>query len=136
MCSDGSLLKRITPNPIKRLLKPVAFRLRYGFPSPPLWSDTSGYDCLLDIVIHEKLYEVSGDFVEIGAFLGGGHLQIVNAASLVGARQALDDYGRDLPQVTEAIHTLIGENAGEIQNVWRTGLKTIAIKKKPQPGER
>lgn len=230
MSSQQSLIRRVTPRLVKNIVKSAVFRARYGFPQPPLWSDLSGYERLLDITIQERLYEIEGDFVEIGAFLGGGTYKLsmllqsrapdkrlysidifdptsdlsrsecghtmadAYVAHLEGKTQreaydsvtrdcrnvvtlaqdsrsvnipsqavafayidgnhsseyvrndfylvwpklspggviAFDDYESDLPQVTQTIHVLIGENAGQIKKVWRTGVKTIAVKKQTQ----
>jgi len=43
---------------------------------------------------------------------------------------AFDDYGYDLPQVTETIHQLVGEHWSEILRIWTKGIKTIFIQKK------
>ncbi len=43
---------------------------------------------------------------------------------------AFDDYGHDLPQVTETIHQIIGEQKDKILKIWVDSLRTIFIQKK------
>jgi hypothetical protein len=50
----------------------LRFFSRYGFFPPPYFSDLSGYETMLDVITRYRLWEVPGDIVEIGAFLGGG----------------------------------------------------------------
>lgn len=57
---------------IKKLNINVRFIFNYRFLPPPFWSDISHYEILLDIINQEDLLALDGDFVEIGAFLGGG----------------------------------------------------------------
>jgi hypothetical protein len=51
---------------------PDYFREKYGFWPPPSWAELSDYDPLLDAFIEQHLFELDGDIVEIGAFIGGG----------------------------------------------------------------
>ncbi len=230
MGTRQSLIRRVTPVWIKSAVKPVWFRVRYGFAPPPVWSDLSGYERLLDIVIEERLCEIEGDFVEIGAFLGGGTYKLsrllgslapdkrlysidvfdpnadltlsdcghtmadaynrqlkgrtqrdvydsivrgcTNVITLAqdsksvdipsdsiafayidgnhsadyvrsdfylvwhklspGGVVAFDDYASDISHLTQTIHALIGENAGQIERIWRTGIKTMALKRSLQ----
>jgi methyltransferase family protein len=48
------------------------FRRRWGFDPPPGWSDTLGYEVLLDEIERGGIARVEGDVLEIGALLGGG----------------------------------------------------------------
>lgn len=48
------------------------FRRRWGFAPPPPWSDSVGYEVLLDEIERHGLEHVPGDVLEIGALLGGG----------------------------------------------------------------
>jgi hypothetical protein len=57
---------------VKKILKFFIFIVRYKFIPPPLFSDMSGYEILLDVIIQKKIYQIKGDFVEVGSFLGGG----------------------------------------------------------------
>lgn len=66
------LLKKITPAILKKTIKKLLFTNKYGFSPPPAWSDMSEYEILLDMIIQNKIYQLNGHFVEIGAFLGGG----------------------------------------------------------------
>jgi hypothetical protein len=50
----------------------TTFRLRWRIPSPPAWSDWSGYSRLLVEIERNRIADVPGDVVEIGVLLGGG----------------------------------------------------------------
>lgn len=224
--STATGLKRL-PRIFREGVKKLFFYRRYGFLPPPSWSDMSGYETLLDAILQHKIYQLAGDFVEIGAFLGGGTYKLSrllrklgldkkiyaidifnpdfdksmctqrltmselymrtlrglnqyevykkitkgfdNVVTIMGDSMkitlpcqkicfayidgnhnpdyirndfyiiwdklvsggvvAFDDYGYDLPQVTETIHGLIGENRGKIEKIWTSGLKTIFIQK-------
>lgn len=77
-------IKRFIPKPIRIVLRPfyrisyryiiypLSFRLKYGFWPPPLGTDLSGYEVILDLIRDLRLYELEGDLLEIGTFLGGG----------------------------------------------------------------
>ena len=67
-----SLVKNKAYLIIKGLIKNFFFLLKYNFPPPPLYSDMSGYERLLDMVIKKNICNLEGDIVEIGVFLGGG----------------------------------------------------------------
>lgn len=221
-------LKKLVPSNIRKIIKKYRFYFKYGFFPPPLGSDISGYEILLDTIISSKVYELDGDVVEIGAFMGGGTYKLCklfeklapdkkiivvdifdpnfddtkcsqgismkelynrilkgknlfeiyknitrecrNLVTIVKDSKevvlptskvcfayidgnhspdyvrndfyliwgklvskgivSFDDYGFDLPQVTETIHRLIGENADKIYKIWTAGLKTIFIQKK------
>ncbi len=47
-----------------------------------------------------------------------------------GGIVGLDEYGRDLPHVTDTIHRLVSEHAGEIHYVWPDGNGHIFVKRK------
>lgn len=220
-------IKKCIPIKLRRILKNHLFLKRYGYTPPPWYTDMSGYELLLDTILDLKIYKLDGDFVEIGAFLGGGTYKISMLLEKIGVNKklfvvdifnykydntcctkgikmseiyekklkginqydiyknitkkcknivtivkdskevslpckkisfayidgnhsrdyvkndfylvwdklvsngiiAFDDYGYDLPQVTSAIHELIGEKCDEILKIWTSGLKTIFIKK-------
>lgn len=65
-------IKKIIPIRLKRVIKNYLYVIRYGFNPPPSFSDLSRYELLLDTIIKQKVYQLEGDFVEIGVFLGGG----------------------------------------------------------------
>jgi SAM-dependent methyltransferase len=213
---------------VKRLLNFFLFLKKYKFMPPPPFSDKSGYETLLDVIIKQEIYRLKGDIVEIGAFLGGGTYKLSrliaklapdkkvyaidifkpkfdktartkgftmselyqkalknkkqydiykkitknckNIITLIGDSKkislpckkiafafidgnhspeyvknnfyliwdklvpngiiAFDDYGYDLPQVTETIHQLISEQNDKILKIWTVGLKTIFIQKR------
>jgi hypothetical protein len=54
------------------------FSQRYGFTPPPAWAGMSSYETLLDEILECGLLDVPGDFVEIGAFLGGGSYKLAS----------------------------------------------------------
>lgn len=220
------LIARLPP-PARDRINASLFRLRWGVPAPPAWSDLTGYELLLGTLVRRGVLDVEGDVVEIGAFLGGGTYKLAkllerrapgktvvavdvfdpgfdltastfgrtmaetygevlagrsqraiydevtagcgNLVTLAGdsarvelpvARVAyahidgnhdpayvrsdfelvweklsprglvsFDDYGADLPQVTQTIHALVGEHADEIAEVWRAGEKTIFLRR-------
>jgi SAM-dependent methyltransferase len=53
-------------------LRAARFRRRWGFPPPPAWADSVGYEVLLEEIERHRLDRVDGDAVEIGVLLGGG----------------------------------------------------------------
>ena len=53
-------------------IRAVRFRRRWGFDPPPAWSDSVGYEILLDEIERHGIAAVDGDVLEIGALLGGG----------------------------------------------------------------
>ncbi len=67
-----SYIKKVIPLSFKQLVKKYLFIKKYGFSPPPPFSDMSGYELLLDTILYQKIYQLEGDFVEIGVFLGGG----------------------------------------------------------------
>jgi len=224
----ANIMKKILPRRVKNIVKKYTFYLKYGFLPSPEGTDLTGYEILLDTILNTKVYELDGDVVEIGAFLGGGTYKLSklmdkiapekkifvidifesnfdqtrctvgksmseiyssilkgrnqyetyknvikdcrNVLTIVGDSHkaklpcekicfayidgnhspeyvrndfylvwnklvsrgivSFDDYGFDLPQVTETIHKLIGEQSDKILRVWTAGLKTIFIQKK------
>jgi hypothetical protein len=48
------------------------FQRRYHFVPPPAWSDLTGYEALLDVILAERVHELPGDVLEIGVLMGGG----------------------------------------------------------------
>jgi hypothetical protein len=213
---------------LKRFKKMVFFLNKYKFFPPPYYTDLSGYEVLMDSILKYKLYQLDGDFVEIGVFLGGGtyklskligrvnrakrifavdifdpdfdktfcaqgvtmkdiYLKLLNGESqyeiykqvtkncknlvtiigdskkidipcekivfsyidgnhspdyvkndfykvwekvVSGGVVVFDDYGYDLPQVTETIDVLIENEKQGVMKYWVVGLKTIFIQKK------
>lgn len=72
-------VKKSLPPPLKsvgRLIlswaKDIRFLMKYGFFPPPRGTDLVGYEILMDEILKHGCMEVEGDFVEIGAFIGGG----------------------------------------------------------------
>lgn len=222
------IIKKLFIAPLKRLVKPIFFFMEYGFMPPPIWSDLSGYELLLDAILEKGILKVEGDFIEIGVFLGGGTYKLCkileryylhkklyaidifspdfdktfctqgiamnemyrtilkdrdqtevykqitkscsNLITITGDSMkiklpckkiafafidgnhspayvandfhlvwdkvssygivAFDDYGYDLPQVTNTINELIKENSDKILKIWTSAPKTIFIQKK------
>jgi Methyltransferase domain len=52
------------------------FVRRWGFAPPPPWSDTLGYEVLLEEIERHRLDQVDGDVLEIGSLLGGGTVKL------------------------------------------------------------
>jgi len=226
------LHNRLLPHLIKKVFKKLIFRYRYNFSPPPDYTDLSFYENLLDFIKRNKIYEIDGDVLEIGAFLGGGTYKLCkfyeqyapdkkvitvdifdpsfdkiecsdgkkmsdlygrylsqlgrsqieifksvtegckNLETIVGDSKnivlssskisfayidgnhateyilsdfykiwdkvpvggvvAFDDYGYDLPNVTKAIHMIIGKEQDKIARIHTGGLKTIFIQKGKQ----
>lgn len=59
-----------------RTAKRYTFLLKYGFWPPPEGTDLAGYETLLDFIMSRKIFLLDGDFLEIGAFLGGGSYKL------------------------------------------------------------
>jgi PST family polysaccharide transporter len=72
------LLPRLLLHKAFDLIYQVKFFAEFGFFAPPSGTDMSGYDKLLRFVNENNLLNVDGDFVEIGAFLGGGSYKLAN----------------------------------------------------------
>lgn len=223
----NNFVKRMILAKLKQIAKRYLFFKKYGFVPPPSFSDMSGYDPLLDLIIQQRIYQLEGDFVEIGVFLGGGTYKLSKLLERLGVNKkvyaidifnpefditiniqgnamseiykralnaknqydiyreiikncpnihtivgdskkiflpcekiaftfidgnhspdyvkndfylvwdklvskgvvAFDDYGYDIPHVTQAINQLIEENSCHISKVWNDGLKTIFIQK-------
>ena len=74
---------RLLPKPLKIALGPIyrkakryRFFLKYRFWPPPDGTDITGYEILLDFIVNRKIFNLDGDFLEIGAFLGGGSYKL------------------------------------------------------------
>jgi len=71
-----SCIKKMIPSKLKTIIKQTSnyflFILKYKFIPPPVFTDMSGYEFLLDTIIDKKIYLLEGDIVEIGTFIGGG----------------------------------------------------------------
>ena len=74
--------KKAVPNSIKGGLKNFIengrFHSKWGFHKPPEWSDSSGYETMLEQMDENGLDKLPGDVIEIGAFLGGGTYTLAN----------------------------------------------------------
>ena len=58
---------------VTRRIRDEQLRRKYGVdPVPPAWSDMTGYEPMLDVIVRERLDRVEGDVLEIGVMLGGG----------------------------------------------------------------
>ena len=67
---DG--VRQRVPRRVREGLRTARFRREWGFDPPPAWSDWVGYEILLDDIRRNRIDEVPGDVLEIGALLGGG----------------------------------------------------------------
>ncbi len=56
--------------------KDARYLRRFGFLPPPTWATLQSYDHILETIRERGLAGLDGDFVEIGAFLGGGVYQL------------------------------------------------------------
>jgi Methyltransferase domain len=63
---------RALPRPAWEAQWRLRYRARWGFMPPPIWSDWSGYERLLEAFVRHGVAEVPGDVVEVGVLLGGG----------------------------------------------------------------
>ena len=67
----------------------IGFRLRYGFWPPPAWAEVSDYDPLLNAIIENRLFELDGDIVEIGAFIGSGTYKLSMLIERIAPRKKI-----------------------------------------------
>jgi len=67
---------------LRRRARDIRFRVRYGFRRPPYGTDLIGYELVLDFLSETSIFELDGDLVEIGAFLGGGTYKLAKYAAL------------------------------------------------------
>jgi Methyltransferase domain len=89
------------------------FKRRWGFPPPPVWADSVGYEVLLEEIERHRLDRVDGDVLEIGALLGGGTAKLCGwFARHAGAKRviAVDVFDPDFDATT----TLQGWRMGEL----------------------
>ena len=84
-----SYIRKIIPVKFKQLGKRYLFRKKYGFFPPPSYTDMSGYELLLDTIIQQKIYQLEGDFVEIGVFLGGGTYKLSKLLEKFGVNKKI-----------------------------------------------
>ena len=98
-----SYIKKIIPVKFKQLAKKYLFIKKYGFPPPPSFTDMSGYELLLDTIIQQKIYQLEGDFVEIGVFLGGGTYKLSKLLEKLGVNKkiyAIDIFNPEFDKTT------------------------------------
>ena len=105
-------LRRYIPNsvvvasrPLRRLINRTWNWAKYGFPPPPEGTDMVGYEALIDFMKANRILELPGDLVEVGAFCGGGTYKLGKFLSQKGARKkvyVIDcfDIGRDTTECT------------------------------------
>lgn len=67
----------------------LKFRQKYGFDPPPPGTDLTGYELLIDFIHSNRIYELEGDLLEIGTFLGGGAYKLSNYISRVAPNKKL-----------------------------------------------
>ena len=67
---------KVLPRRAREKFWESAFRARWRLPSPPAWSDWSGYERLLVEIHRHRIADVPGDVVEIGVMLGGGTFKL------------------------------------------------------------
>lgn len=77
------ILKKYLPTPLKNILRPLYFlgrhcfyeldfRVKYGFPPPPAGTDLVGYEQIIEFIETHRIYQLDGDLLEVGTFVGGG----------------------------------------------------------------
>jgi len=66
-----NIFKKIK-NILLEIVNILFFLNKYRFTPPPKFSDLSNYNDLMDLIVRENCFDIDGDFVEIGCFLGGG----------------------------------------------------------------
>ncbi len=82
-------IKKLIPLELQKFKKQYLFKKKYGFSSPPEFTDMSGYEILLDTIIQQKIYQLNGDFVEIGVFLGGGTYKLSKLLEKLGVNKKI-----------------------------------------------
>lgn len=110
----------------RRLRTALTFRARFGFEPPPYWSDLSGYENLLKVIIKNRLCEMDGDFVEIGAFLGGGTYKLCKLAELRSPGKKV--YSLDIFQAaTDQTACALGDTMATIYQKALRGRDQLAV---------
>jgi Methyltransferase domain len=62
----------VVSRPLRRLGSRAWYWLKYGFLPPPDGTDLVGYEALIDFMKENRIFELPGDVVEVGALCGGG----------------------------------------------------------------
>lgn len=86
---------------LRQTWKAQRYRRRYGFAPPPYWSDITGYEPMLDVILERGLHRLDADFLEIGVFLGGGTHKLSNLLRLEAPDRrvvAIDVFDLDFDQ--------------------------------------
>ncbi|TAM78884.1 MAG: class I SAM-dependent methyltransferase [Acidobacteria bacterium] len=72
-------VRDLLPKPLVNALRPVYwlfgcawYRVKYGFLPPPLGTDLVGYEALIEFIKANRILNLPGDVLEVGAFCGGG----------------------------------------------------------------
>jgi len=142
----SNLLRRALPKPVKLALRPalsraldLRFWVKYGFPPPPPTTDQVGYEVLLEFICSRDLISIPGDFVEIGAFRGGGTYKLSKFLQKKGSQKkvfAVDCFdiqvdqtkntdGRTMAQLYE--ETLKGKNQRLVFDMVTAGNPNIFV---------
>ncbi len=118
------------------------YRKRYGFARPPDWSEITGYEPMLDVILENGLHRLHADFLEIGVFLGGGTYKLSNLLRIHAPSRrvvAIDvfDLGFDQTACTEGakmaeiynnhLHSLDGQNQREVFNRVIAGCSNVDV---------
>lgn len=105
-------LKRCIPKPVAVASRPLRRLMnfawnwaKYGFPPPPEGTEMVGYEALINFLNANRILDLPGDLVEIGAFCGGGTYKLGKFLSRKAARKkvyVIDcfDIGRDMTECT------------------------------------
>lgn len=95
----------VASRPLRGLINRAWNWAKYGFPPPPEGTDMVGYEALIDFMKANRILELPGDLVEVGAFCGGGTYKLGKFLSQKATRKkvyVIDcfDTGRDTTQCT------------------------------------
>mgnify|MGYP001428881067 CR=1 FL=1 len=99
-------------NAFRTELRIRRFQRRWRFAPPPPWSDSVGYESLLEEIENQKLDRLDGDVLEIGALLGGGTAKLCGwfARHSAGKRViAVDVFDPDFDPTTTVQGWTMGE---------------------------
>jgi len=122
-------IKKIIPLKLKLAVNRYLFTKKYGFLPPPLFTDMGGYEYLLDAIIQQKICQLEGDFVEIGAFLGGGTYKLsklIDKFALDKKVYAVDVFDPDFDKTERGD----GKTMSELYNFQLKGKNQYEIYKK------
>jgi hypothetical protein len=75
---------------MKKIIKDIKGKLilckEITFSRLGLQNDFVGYETLIEFIVRNKLYKLEGDFLEVGAFMGGGSVKLSKYANKYGKK--------------------------------------------------